>query len=79
MEAADLTELGQVMASDPEVLSCGVKRMWNYAMSRGDIVDNETPVPNSVIEDLATDFDANNHNMRQVLKDILVSDDFVRF
>ena len=79
MEAADLSQLGQVMASDPDVVECGVKRMWNYAMSRGDIVDNETPVPDTVISDLVTDFEANDYNMRQVLKDILVSDDFVRF
>jgi hypothetical protein len=79
MPANDLTELGQVMASDPEVISCGVKRMWNYAMSRGDIVDRETPVPTSVVDAFVGDFEANNYNMRQVLKDILVSDAFVRF
>lgn len=79
MPAANLTELGQVMAADPEVINCGVKRMWNYAMSRGDIIDHETPVPSTVVEAFIGDFEASNYNMRQVLKDILVSDDFVRF
>jgi hypothetical protein len=79
MPAADLAELGQVMASDPEVIACGVKRMWNYAMSRGDIVDNETPVPDRVVETFVAGFEANDYNMRAVLRDILLSDDFVRF
>lgn len=79
MPAGDLAQLGQVMASDPDVVACGVKRMWNYAMSRGDIVDNETPVPTTVIAGFIGDFESSNYNMRQVLKDILVSDDFVRF
>jgi hypothetical protein len=79
MPAADLKELGEVMAADPEVVACGVKRMWNYAMSRGDIVDNEAPVPDSVIADHVVSFEANNYNMRAVLRDILLSDDFVRF
>ncbi len=79
MPAASLADLGQVMADDPEVVQCGVKRMWNYAMSRGDIVDRETPVPSTVVAGFIDDFAANNYNMRQVLKDILVSDDFVRF
>ncbi len=79
MVANNLPELGQVMAGDPEVIACGVKRMWNYAMSRGDIVDNETPVPTSVITDFIGDFEANNYNMRKLLTDILLSDDFVRF
>jgi hypothetical protein len=79
MPAGDLSELGQVMASDPEVIACGVKRMWNYAMSRGDIVDREVPVPTTVVEPFVDDFEASNYDMKQVLRDILLSDDFVRF
>jgi hypothetical protein len=79
MPAASLAELGTVMAGDPAVIECGVKRMWNYAMSRGDIVDRETPVPGTVVAPFIGDFETSNYNMRQVLKDIMVSDDFVRF
>jgi len=78
MPAADLTELGNVMKDDEEVQYCMVKRMWNYAMSRGDIVINETPVPNSVVEDyhqlMMTD-----GSLKEVLKAMLLSDDFVSF
>ena len=79
MPAADLAELGNVMANDPEVHACAVKRMWNYAMSRGDIVDNETPVANVVVEPFVEDFVNSNFNMRETLKAILLSEDFVSF
>lgn len=79
MPAANLTELGNVMAADPEVQACAVKRMWNYAMSRGDIVDNETPVPSTVIASLTEAFVANDFKMKDLLKQILLSDDYVSF
>jgi hypothetical protein len=79
MPVASLSELGQVMASDPEVRSCAVKRMWNYAMSRGDIVDNETPVPDNVVAPLVEFFEENDFDMKATLRQILLSDDFVRF
>lgn len=79
MEAANLTELGQQMMADPDVPACAVKRIWNYAMSRGDIVENETPVPNAVIAVHAETFKANGFRVKAVLRDILLSDDFVSF
>ena len=79
MPANNLAELGQVMAEDPEVQNCAVKRIYNYAMSRGDIVINETAVPDSVVEPFAEHFAANNFNMKSTLREILLSEDFVSF
>jgi hypothetical protein len=79
MPAQSLTELGQVMANDPEVVTCAVKRVWNYAMSRGDIVDNETAVPNSVVAEYVDLFENNNLNVKATLRAILLSEDFVSF
>lgn len=79
MPVTDLASLGQTMASDPEVVTCAVKRIWNYAMSRGDIVVNETPVPDVVVADYVTFFESNNHNLKLTLREILLSDDFVSF
>jgi hypothetical protein len=79
MPVTDLADLGQTMASDPEVLTCAVKRIWNYAMSRGDIVDNETPVPDTVVADQVSFFENNNFNLKLTLREILLSDDFVSF
>ena len=69
----------QVMANDPEVLSCAVKRVWNYAMSRGDIVDNETPVPESVVAEYVDHFKNQNLDVKSTLRAILLSEDFVSF
>ena len=67
------------MAADQEVLSCGVRRMWNYAMSKGDIVNDAADVPNSVISAQLALFASNNYNLLAVLRSILVGPDFVRF
>jgi Protein of unknown function (DUF1549) len=79
MPANDLSELGQVMANDPEVIGCAVKRVWNYAMSRGDIVDNETPVPGSVVAEYVDYFENNNYDLKATLREMLLSEDFVSF
>ncbi len=90
--AADLVELSQRMTQDDEVIDCAVKRMWNFAMGRGDITEmgapysvdlgdsGMNPSPSAVRLKTLTDyFKANNYNMKLVLRKILVSDDFVRF
>lgn len=77
--AANLTELGAQMAADPEVHACAVARMWNYAMSRGDIVETGNKVSDKVVAPLVTEFTANNFNVKAILRSILIHDDFVRF
>lgn len=77
--AATLAELGQAMADDAEVQACAVQRMWNYAMSKGDIVYDVSDVPLTVIQPLIDDFKANQYNLRTTLRAIFVHDDFVRF
>ena len=90
-QAADLTELGQVMAQDDEVIECAVERVWNYAMGRADITeiggrswvslpDRKDPNPELVtMSKLVNEFESSNYNLKKVLRAILVSDDFVRF
>lgn len=77
--AADLAEFGAAMAADDEVLSCAVARMWNYAMSKGDIVIDAASVSGVVIDPLFKDFKANGYNLRATLKAIFVHEDFVRY
>jgi hypothetical protein len=77
--AADIGQFGAAMAADDEVIACGVKRMWNYAMSKGDIVIDAADVPDSVIEPFLKQFKAGNYDLREVLRSMLVSPDFVRF
>ena len=89
--ASNLTELGQQMAKDDEVIECAVKRMWNYAMGRSDITeiggrswvslpDRIDPNANLVtLPKLVLQFKSNNFNLKKVFRTILLSEDFTRF
>jgi hypothetical protein len=79
MPAADLTELGMRIAQDPEVHKCAVDRMWNYAMSRGDIVETQIKVSDKVSQPLVDELVASSFNLKNTLRSILLHDDFVRF
>jgi hypothetical protein len=74
-----LAEYGAAMAKDDEILACPVKRMWNYAMSKGDIVIDAADVPTEVIGPLVEQFKGNGYNLREIVKAIFLHDDFVRF
>lgn len=75
----DLTELGAAMAADDEVMSCAVSRVWNYAMSKGDIVVDAANVAPEVITPLYKGFKQNGYNLRSVVRAVFVHEDFVRF
>jgi hypothetical protein len=89
--AANLSEMGQMMAQDDEVIECAVERVWNYAMGRSDITeiggrswvslpDRKDPNAGLVtLSKLVNEFKSNNYNLKKVLRATLVSDDFVRF
>lgn len=89
--AANLTELGQQMSKDDEVIECAVKRVWNYAMGRADITEiggrswvslPDRKDPNSellTMSKLISQFKGNGYNLKQVLRSVLLSDDFTRF
>ena len=77
--AANLLEYGQRMALDEEVQACAVARVWNFAMSRGDIVNDAANVPTEVIAPLVTDFKTSNGNLRATVRQVFLHPDFVRF
>jgi hypothetical protein len=74
-----LVEYGAAMAKDDEILACPVKRVWNYAMSKGDIVVDVADVPTEVIGPLVDQFKQNGYNLREIVKAVFLHDDFVRF
>lgn len=76
---ATLVEYGEAMAKDEEIIACPVARMWNYAMSKGDIVIDAAPVPSDVIAPLIEQFKGNGYNLREIVKAVFLHDDFVRF
>lgn len=75
----DITTLGAAIAADPEVQRCAVNRVWNYAMSRGDIVNDLATVPNAVTDPYVKDFTANGQKLKETIRGIFKSEDFVKF
>ena len=71
--------LGAAIAADPDVADCAVARVWNWAMSKTDIVLDAASVPDFVIHGLVTDFANNQFKLKTVIRDAFLSDDFVRF
>lgn len=76
---ADLPALGAAMAADPEISTCVIARLWNWAFGKSDIVDSATRVPAATIEEQVAAFEAGGHRIRGALRNIFTSDDFVRF
>jgi hypothetical protein len=77
--AANLQELGSAMAADPDVMQCAVTRFWNFTMSKEDVVSDLATVPFEVIEPFYDEFYANGFDVKETLKAMFKSDDFVRF
>ncbi|HET9620032.1 MAG TPA: hypothetical protein VFP84_01605 [Kofleriaceae bacterium] len=77
--AADLQGLGKAMSNDPAVASCGVARVWNWALGKTDIVDTLQTVPDSTIKDQVAAFTADGFKLKDLIKAIYTSDDFTKF
>lgn len=75
----DIPGLGKAIAADPDVAQCAVNRIWNYAMSRGDIVNDLATVPASVTAPLVKTFQANGKKLLPIIRAAFTSDDFTKF
>ncbi|MFO0670232.1 MAG: DUF1549 domain-containing protein [Polyangiaceae bacterium] len=76
---SDLAGLGREMAKDPTVQACAVNRVWNWGLSRGDIVGDLATIPDVVTKDLVTDFAANGFKLKRVIRNVFTADDFVKY
>ena len=75
----DITTLGAAVAADPAVATCAVNRIWNYALSRGDIVNDLATVPSAVTAPYVTAFTGNGQKLKETIRGIFKSEDFVKF
>lgn len=75
----DIAGLAGQMVADPAIASCAVNRMWNYALSRGDIVNDLATVPEEVTKGFVTQFQGNGMNLKEILRGVLKSEDFTKF
>ena len=77
--AADLPALGAAIAADPEFARCMSARVWNWAMSRGDIVNDGQTLTEGLANRLGTQLAADNFNMKVLIKNTFTDANFVRF
>jgi hypothetical protein len=75
----DIPTLGAAIAADPDVAQCAVNRVWNYAMSRGDIVNDLATVPSVVTAPLVKTFQSNGMKLLPIIQAAFTSSDFVQF
>jgi hypothetical protein len=75
----DLPSLGAAIAADTDVARCAVTRIWNWAFSRGDVVNDGATVPDSVTDSYLADFTTNGMKVKALIREVFTSDDFVRF
>ena len=76
---ADMVELGQAVADDPDVHECMVARLWNFTMSKEDIVTDLSTVPSEVLERYEAELYDSGMNLKAVLRKMFTSEDFIRF
>lgn len=75
----DIASLGQAIAADPDMPRCAVNRVWNYAMSRGDIVNDLASVPLEVTDPYVKDFAAGGMKLKETFRAVFKSQDFTKF
>lgn len=78
-EVADLPALGKAIAADPDVAECAVARMWNFVMSKEDIVTDLAIVPDEVLDTYKSKFKTDGYDLKATLRAMLLSDDFTKF
>lgn len=76
---ADIGGLGQALAADPDVSRCAVNRVWNYAMSRGDIVNDFATIPTQVTQSYVDQFTASGMKLKETIRAVFKSEDFTKF
>ena len=64
----DIPSLGKAIAADPDVARCAVNRVWDFAMSRGDIVNDLATIPPVVTDPIVSDFNAGGMKLKSVIR-----------
>lgn len=75
----DIASLGQALAADPDVPRCAVNRVWNYAMSRGDIVNDLATIPEAVTDPFVAKLTVNGMKLKETIREVFKSEDFTKF
>lgn len=77
--AADLPALGAAIAADPDFGKCLTSRVWNWAMSRPDVVEDGAFLTDDLANKLVADLKSNNWNVKKLVRSAFTSDSFIRY
>jgi len=77
--AADMAALGAAIAADPVFATCITTRVWNWGMSRPDVVEDQAGFVPPFGADLVTSLTSNNWDVKKLTRQVFTSDSFVRF
>lgn len=75
----DITEFAAAVAADPVFASCMVNRIWNWGMSRPDVIDDGATITADLASKLTTELMGNNWNLKKSVRSVFTSDSFVNF
>jgi hypothetical protein len=76
---ADLPALGAAVAADPGFARCMTSRVWNWAMSRGDVVNDGTTLTDDLATPMTSALVSDSFNMKNMIRRIFTDPNFVRF
>lgn len=78
-EISDIPSLGQALAADADVAACAVNRMWNFTMSRGDIINDLASIPTAVTQPYLDQFKGGGMKLKAIISAMFKSEDFTKF
>jgi len=77
--AATLVDLGAALAADPLTADCQTARIWNWAMDKGEIVNDAAVVPKSTTTSVLAAYTGGGYKLKAAIKTAFTHDDFVKF
>lgn len=75
----DVAALGAAIAADPAFATCVATRVWNWGMSRPDVVEDQATLTPDFSKDLVSTLTSTNWNVKKLTRQVFTSDSFVRF
>jgi hypothetical protein len=75
----DLASYAKAIAADPVFATCMVTRVWNWAMSRPNVVTDGATLTPDLAGTLTTALKSNNWNLKESVRSAFKSDAFVHF
>lgn len=75
----DMASLGKAMVDDPDVQRCAVTRVFNFAMSKGDVVNDLATLPQVVTDPYLKSFKDGGFKLKPIIAQVFKSEDFIKF